>query len=58
MNPLEVINNGNTMIKQMGITIKDAFTGDEDATQNALTKRCDSTLSIYHKSTGGIIIVN
>ena len=58
MNPLEVINNADTMIKQMGITIKDAFTGDEDATQNALTKWCNSALSIYHKSTGGIIIVN
>ena len=31
MNPLDVINNANTMIQQMGITIKDAFTGDEDA---------------------------
>ena len=31
MNPLEVISNADTMIEQMGITIKDAFTGDEDA---------------------------
>ena len=31
MNPLEVISNADTMIKQMGITIKDAFTEDEDA---------------------------
>ena len=58
MNPLDVINNADTMIQQMGITIKDAFTGDDDATQNGLSKWCDSALSIYHKSTGGIIIVN
>lgn len=42
----------------MGITIKDAFTGDEDATQSGLRKWCDSALNIYHKSTRGIIIVN
>ena len=58
MNPLEVISNANTMIKQMGITIKDAFAEDEDATQTGLRKWCDSALNIYHKSTGGIIIVN
>ena len=48
MNPLDVINNANTMIQQMGITIKDAFTRDEDATQNGLNKWYDSALSIYH----------
>ena len=36
MNPLEVISNADTMIEQMGITIKDAFPGDEDATETGL----------------------
>ena len=58
MNPLEVISNADTMIEQMGITIKDAFARDEDATQTELCKWCDSALNIYHKSTRGIIIVN
>ena len=56
MNPLEVISNADTMIKQMGITIKNAFEGNEDATENGLRDWCDS--NIHLKSTGGIIIVN
>ena len=50
MNPLEVISNADTMIEQMGITIKDAFPGDEDATESGLRDWCDSALNIYHKS--------
>ena len=56
MDPLEVINNADSMIKQMKITIKDAYQGTEDATENALHDWCDS--NIHLKSTGGIIIVD
>ena len=56
MDPLEVINNADSMIKQMKITIKDAYEGTKDATENALHNWCDS--NIHLKSTGGIIIVD
>ena len=58
MNPADFINNTDKLIKQMGISIKDAYTGDDDATQNALSKWCNSSLNIHHKTTGGIIFVN
>ena len=58
MNPLDFINNADTMIKQMGISIKNAHIGDDDATQNALSKWCDSSLIIHHKTAGGVIFVN
>ena len=58
MNPLDFVNNTDNLIKQMGISIKDAHTGDNDVTKNALSKWCDSSLNIHHKTTGGIIVAN
>lgn len=36
MNPLDFVNNTDNLIKQMGISIKDAHIGDDDVSQNAL----------------------